>query len=60
MNIWENLYVQQLNHLQLIIAEQSPQEPNLLYTLGHIPQQLATRDESQSAHAHNTGTRRDQ
>jgi hypothetical protein len=26
MNIWENFYMQELNHLQLIIAEQSPQE----------------------------------
>jgi hypothetical protein len=27
------------------INEQSPQEPTPLYTLGHIPQQMATPDE---------------
>jgi hypothetical protein len=45
MNIWENFFIQQLHHLQLLINEQSPQEPNPLYTLGRIPQQLATPSE---------------
>jgi hypothetical protein len=29
------------------VHEQSPQEPNVLYTLGRIPQQVATPDEQQ-------------
>jgi hypothetical protein len=36
--------MQQLNHLQLIVDEQSPQELNPLYTLGYIPRQLTTLD----------------
>jgi hypothetical protein len=46
MNIWENFYMQQLNYLQLLIDEQSPQELNPLYTLGYILRQLATLNES--------------
>jgi hypothetical protein len=44
--LWENFYMQQLNHLQLIIDEQSPQKLNPLYTVGYIPRHLATRDGS--------------
>jgi hypothetical protein len=33
MNCWESFYTQQLNHLNLLIDEQQPQEPNPLYAL---------------------------
>jgi hypothetical protein len=45
MNMWENC-MQQLNHLQILIDEQPPQELNPLYTLGYNPRQLATLDGS--------------
>jgi hypothetical protein len=45
MNKWDNFFIQQLHHLRLLINEQSPQEPNPLYTLGRIPQQLSTLSE---------------
>jgi hypothetical protein len=35
----------QLYHLRLLISEQSPHEPNPLYRLGRIPQQMATPSE---------------
>jgi hypothetical protein len=44
MNMWKNFYMQQLHHLQLLTAEQSPQELNPLYTLGYIPWQVTTKD----------------
>jgi hypothetical protein len=42
MNLWETFHIQQLLHLRLLIDEQLQQEQNFLYTLGHVPRQLAT------------------
>jgi hypothetical protein len=41
MNLWETFHIQQLHHLDLLIDEQLQQEQNPLYTLGHVPRQLA-------------------
>jgi hypothetical protein len=43
MNCWESFYTQQLHHLNLLIDEQQPQEPNPLYALGWEAQRIEPR-----------------
>jgi response regulator of citrate/malate metabolism len=43
MNCWESFYTQQLHHLNLLIDEKQPQEPNPLYALSWEAQQAEPR-----------------
>jgi energy-converting hydrogenase A subunit M len=43
MNCWESFYTQQLQHLNLLIDEQQPQELNPLYALSWEAQQTKAR-----------------
>jgi hypothetical protein len=40
MKIWETFCIQKLSHMDKLIAEQQPQEPNSLYALGSVPSQF--------------------
>jgi hypothetical protein len=41
VNLWETFYIQQLSHMDILIPEQQPQEPNPLFALGSVPSQFA-------------------
>jgi hypothetical protein len=43
LNCWEYFYTQQLHHLNLLIDEQQPQEPNPMYALSWEAQQTEPR-----------------
>jgi hypothetical protein len=43
MNCWESFYTQKLHHLNILIYEQQPQEPNPLYALSWEAQQTEPR-----------------